>query len=130
LVVQRFLPEEDPGRALARHFCREELLSQDPKGPLNRPENFELHAHKTYEMAGFRINSWVRCKTGTLAIGDSGQRILFVEQDLNTLADAIAQKEYDLPAVAHFFETAATEVDAILRRYFPSRTQPAMKVRS
>jgi hypothetical protein len=126
-VIQRFQPDDDPAKALAHHFCRPDLLSNDPKGPLNRPENFELHAHKTYEMKGFRINSWVRCKTGILAVSDAGQRIVLVEQDLNTLTDAMSQKQYDSAAVERFFEAAVHEVDSILAVYFPQERKAVMR---
>lgn len=118
LILNRFSENDQPAKTLARHFCRPELLSAEPKGPLNRPENFELHAHKTYRLGEFDINSWVRCKTGFLSVGDSRARIILVEQDLNTLSETAATMRLEVGTVRRFLALAAPEMDSILRVYF------------
>lgn len=65
-VLKRYAQHPSPGLFLAKHFCRESWLTR----PLNRPEHFELHAHKRFSLAGrFDVNSWVRSKTGKLSPG-------------------------------------------------------------
>lgn len=111
-ICNRFLPYAEPGIALANHFCREERLN----GPLNRPEGFELHAHKRYIMCGkHEVNSWVRCKTGLKA--DSQEPVIVVIQDLNTREDQV--KEFADEELASFFAAGSNELDSILSLYFP-----------
>jgi hypothetical protein len=116
LVIVRAATVEAPAIALARHYFRDEWL----KAPLNRPENLEIHAHKTYEMRpGFRVNSWVRVRTGKRVVTGAG--VIAVEQDLNTLEEERATRGFDASSVRRFFSAAASESDSILRLYFPSR---------
>lgn len=121
LVVQRYQLHQSPGMALSAHFCRPELVSNQPhaKGPLNRPENFELHAHKTYHLGRFPINSWMRCKTGVLAVAEVGQPIILVEQDLNTVAEGLEKQSYGVADLQEFYGLTVPELDAIARLYFP-----------
>ncbi len=121
LIVQQFQIHTDPGRELATHFCRPELLSNEPqrKGPLNRPENFELHAHKVFELGPFRVNSWVRCKSGIIIEGQTQQRVITVENDLNTLAEELETREFSEPEISDFLSRARTEIDTIASVYFP-----------
>lgn len=120
-VANRFQPHETPGIELARHFCRPELLSNDPskKGPLNRPENFELHSHKKFQMGRFLVNSWMRCKSGMLSIADRNRPIIFVEQDINTLTEVMEETELSGDDLRDFHHLAVGELETILRRYFP-----------
>jgi hypothetical protein len=81
LVVHRFKADDRPGFALAEHFCRPELLANEPrKGPLSRPEAFELHAFKRYHAGRFALNSWVRAKSGTLTNPQGTQPIILVNK--------------------------------------------------
>ena len=115
-LATRFAEHEKPGEFLARHFCKERW---DEK-PLNRPENFELHAHKKFLLAGeFQVNSWVRNKTGVLA-GEAAQKpIVLFEQDINTLAETVGDKSFQNDEIKHFLAAVTAEVDVILRYYFP-----------
>ena len=90
-LATRFSVHEKPGLFLARHFCKDRW----DKAPLNRPENFELHAHKRFTLASdFTVNSWARSKTGRLS-GDGDEKLIVLfEQDLNTLAEAASEKEF------------------------------------
>ena len=123
LAATRFQPSENPGRVLAEHFCRPELLSTTPdtKGPLNRPENFEIHAHKRFVLGRFRVNSWVRAKSGRLESDSVKQPIILVEQDLNTLAEEAEASEFLADDFREFLGLSATEMDTILRLYFQDR---------
>lgn len=113
-ICNRFLVREEPGIALANHFCRDERL----KGPLNRPGDFELHAHKQYTMGGeHEVNSWVRSKTGLKT--ESQERVIVVIQDINTLADQAQVKEYGDEEIVRFFDAGSSELDSILSIYFP-----------
>ena len=122
LVVHRCKLEEQPGLALARHFCRPELLSNEPgrKGPLNRPEAFELHAFKRYEQGRFVLNSWVRSKSGTLTAPRGMQPIVLVEQDLNTPQENLAETQFTDGDVRDFHALCRGDLETILRVYFPA----------
>jgi len=117
-LATRFAEREEPGKFLALHFCQ---TRWDEK-PLNRPENFELHAHKKFLLAGeFEVNSWVRNKTGVLAREAAQKPIVLFEQDINTLAETVADKSksFQNEEVTRFLSAVAAEVDAILRLYYP-----------
>jgi hypothetical protein len=117
-VVNRFVPQETPGVFLARHFCQDRWLT----APLNRPESFELHAHKKYDLAGFRLNSWVRNKSGELLQPDGRppRPVLVVEQDLNTLPEDEPTRSFSGDEIRRFYEVVVPELDHILGLYFPT----------
>jgi hypothetical protein len=118
VVIVRYCEEANPGLELARHFCRDQWLERQP---LNRPEGFEIHAHKKYDLSKYKVNSWVRCKTGRLSISpDEQKKIILVEQDLNTLVEDMERKEYDIKDIVDFWNTSSKELDSILNLYFPS----------
>lgn len=109
-VLSRTAESKDPAGALARYFLRPKLL----EGPLNRPADFQLHAHKVYAPAGMpTVNSWVRWRVGALVT--TGVKVITVEQDLNTLAESDAV--YDSTSVAAFIKAAPAEMDSILDLY-------------
>jgi hypothetical protein len=114
------VPDPAPGRTLASHFCREEWL----RGPLNRPSEFELHAHKQFKLGGqFQINSWMRCKTAFIssARDATSERspVILVEQDFNTLVEEGLYSQYAKEEIARFYELVPAEFDHVLRLYFP-----------
>lgn len=115
-LAARFSPHEKPGLFLARHFCKDRW----DKAPLNRPENFELHAHKRFTLASdFTVNSWARSKTGKLS-GDGDEKLIVLfEQDLNTLVEEAPGKDFSEEEVKKFFGAVATELDSILGLYYP-----------
>ncbi len=115
-LARRFSVHEQPGLFLARHFCKK----QWDEAPLDRPENFELHAHKRFAFAGdFTVNSWARSKTGKLS-GDGDEKLIILfEQDLNTLAEEACERSFREEEVKKFFGAAATELDSILGLYYP-----------
>jgi hypothetical protein len=119
-VVRRFMPDDTAGKDVATHFCRDEWLAD----PLKRPSDFELHAAKQYEFAGWlKINSWFRCKSATL-IPPNKERIpgILVEQDFNTLQAQVDKERIFTPEEIHrFFSEAPAEFQIVLDRYFPKR---------
>ena len=122
LLVTRVVDEDSPAIVLSRYFCNDPLLT----GALRRPENFELHAHKTYELSGMgRINSWVRCKTAILQVPSEStptvdmQPVIVIEQDINTLAEVAPGTELSILQIHQFYEAATIEMDSIVRLYFP-----------
>lgn len=114
VVSKKVANEDQPARSLAVHFCRDEWI----RGPLNRPEQFELHAHKVFRLSGlFDVNSWFRCKTASLA-PTSGGRGVKVIQDFNTLADA--DNEFTINQIMEFFRVVPAGFDEVLKLYFPA----------
>lgn len=113
-LVTRVAPVENPGTALAKQFCKRTLLD----GPLNRPEGFELHAHKTFTLhRSLEVNSWVRIKTAKAGTRD--YRYVIVEHDLNTLASELDTRKFTGRETGSMFRASANEMQAILDLYFP-----------
>lgn len=119
-VLTRAALRSAPGTYLARHFCSERWAMQ----PLNRPEAFELHAHKRYELQGWGlVNSWVRNKTAQVVRPPLGpQPAVVVEQDLNTMSEDVATSRYSDAQVQSFFSLLSTEFDNILCLYYPEES--------
>lgn len=117
-VLKRAAALEDPAKLLAGHFCKEKWLH----GPLNRPQEFELHAHKVFKLPNsVAINSWFRCKTVTL-VDPPEQRAALVEQDFNTLAQEAEGREFSEAEIREFFASAPPEFDKVLSMYFPEES--------
>ena len=114
-VMTRMAPHTSPGLFLASHFCKDRWLST----PLNRPESFELHAHKRFSMGSFVVNSWVRVKTALLVEALEKKTLVIVEQDINTMAEEEGVRSFQLSEVERFFSAVAKESDDILNLYFP-----------
>jgi hypothetical protein len=116
-VVIRSAASEQPGRALAMQFCRDEWL----RGPLNRPEGFELHAHKVFNLLpDLRVNSWVRIATAK--VDDPDYSRVNVTQDINTLTEEIVPNRFTEQSTFPLMSAVSTEFDNIMRLYFPSLT--------
>jgi len=121
-VVIRYAFCENPGLFLARHFCHNKW----DKEPFNRPESFELHSHKTFNLfekqghAPLIVNSWVRCKSGfRKEEGGGTSKIVLVEQDINTLQDANVLKTFSPQEIDDFFKAIPEKFDEIMKLYFP-----------
>lgn len=115
-VLNRFAKEANPAKFLADHFCKERLQAQ----PFNRPETFEIHAHKRFPLAEkFTVNSWVRCKTGFSGKADARVSGVIVEQDLNTLSEESEKREFSREEITEFYRVVPDEFDLILSLYFP-----------
>jgi hypothetical protein len=118
-VISRYLEHGSPARFLASHFCKEHWL----RALLNRPDDFELHAHKVFLLGGrFQVNSWVRNRTGLLNLpGEEAQKlIVLAEQDFNTPAEEQATRNFATDEISAFFRAAAVGFDETLRLYYPS----------
>lgn len=111
-VVTRYGAQADPGLFLARHFCQDRWH----QAPLNRPESFELHAHKSYEHKGFTVNSWFRAKSGLMTEPAASTKVVLAEQDLNTVPREKALSDDEISA---FFAVCPAELDHVLALYFP-----------
>jgi hypothetical protein len=115
-IVNRYAYHDQPASFLARHFCKPRWNV----APLNRPEQFELHAHKTYRMAAATtVNSWVRSKTGIVATDGGEQPAVIVQQDLNSLVGDAPNKSFAEGELRSFFEAVTMEFDQILELYYP-----------
>ncbi len=111
-VVHRAAVEEDPASTLANYFCRTDIL----QGPLNRPSKFEIHALKVYQPEGLpEINSWIRWEVG--ARRETGDPVILLKQDLNTLAEAKDTARFGMEDLESFFERIPKEADEILSLY-------------
>jgi len=114
-LLNRFVKEPTPGLFLAKHFCKETWHD----APFDRPERFEIHAHKRYALSNsFNVNSWVRCKTG-VTNKPAPEPIILVEQDINTLSEEIEEREFTEEQLRGFFQILPEEFDSILTLYFP-----------
>lgn len=111
-IVKRVWAVDEPGALLARHFCRDSLLA----GPLNRPKEFQLHAHKVYRPDGFvDVNSWIRWKTALRE--PEHVPCVSLEQDLNTLGEEEPRAAFTPAMVAEFFMRTPIEARAVLDLY-------------
>jgi hypothetical protein len=116
-LINRYVQLDSPGVYLARHFCDERWL----RAPLNRPESFELHAHKRYELSGFHLNSWVRNRTAEITApeGQPHRAIVLVEQDLNTFPEEEGKLSFGADDIRRFLGEVTPEFDRILGLYYP-----------
>ena len=117
-VINRFCYNDNPGLEIAKHFCKGPFMEK----PFDRPNSFELHAHKKYPfLSSFEINSWVRIKSGRVKPKNGTPRaIVLAEQDINTLAELMDSKIYSEEEISKFFANVIGEFDKILKLYFPS----------
>jgi hypothetical protein len=123
LVVIRYCEVAEPARTLADHFCKLGAV----QGPFRNTQNFEIHNHKQYALPGgnYPVNSWVRCRTGTIAGTTTGtttgtdKSIILVEQDINTTPEFGEIARFIPRDVFSFFQHVKPEIDSILRLYFP-----------
>lgn len=119
MVMMRFCRAATPARLLIERFCSESVRDQkSPEAPLRNSTNFEIHNHKRYALPGnLTVNSWVRCRTGLVSKEEVSA--VTVEQDINTPAEELENRTFDLQGVRSFFETGTTELEDTLRKYFP-----------
>jgi hypothetical protein len=118
LIIRRFYETGNAGIELANHFCKENWIST----ALNRPEDFKLHAYKKYKIDNRipEINSWIRHNVGQVSSEDLGSKKgIIVEQDLNTPAEKVESTDYNQEDIKYFFSTVPSEMDEIMRLYYP-----------
>lgn len=110
VVVQRNSREVYTAKMLAMEFCTE----QANKGPLARPESFEIHAHKAFDAKFGKLNSWVRLKSAKRT--RDGVDVVIMEQDMNTAAP---HKTLSKIEVDRFFSTIVADLDECFAKYYP-----------
>jgi len=115
-VKASYAAADNPGLFLAKHFCRDQWNEK----PLNDPTNFEMHSHKRYVFRGrFKVNSWVRSKTGRKVEKSKKSPIILVEQDINTLTEDMGSVQFGHDDIGEFFSTIDDEFLNILSLYYP-----------
>ena len=114
-ILNRFAPLEDVAKILAAHFCKEEWFTTT----LNQPDNFELHVHKKHALGTeeLDVNNWFRVRTGHVVV-DSKSAVL-VQQDINTIAEELESRHFELEQIQTFFHEAIKLDDQVLAQYFP-----------
>ena len=119
-VLTRYKLQNSASRYLSQQYCQEWMTKTEPevqRGPLARPQHFELHAHKSYEKLGFKINSWIRNKTASSA--SAQDNALLIEQDINIVD--FPGTYFDQKSVKVFFEVVKNEFDEIINLYHGNR---------
>lgn len=113
-VINRFSYQDDPGKEIALHFCRDNFIEE----PFDRPSEFELHSLRKYDfLQSFKVNSWVRIRSGRIKSEDGLSRpVVFAHQDINTLAEET--KTYNSEEILSFYKGVCSEFDKILKLYF------------
>jgi hypothetical protein len=118
-IISRLGDASDPGKALAKHFCKPQWID----GPLNRPSSFEMHAHKRFRLDDlFEVNSWVRVKTAVRKEENAvpfPPNVILVEQDVNSLTELMESRELSEHDLRRFFELSPREMCHVLEMYFP-----------
>jgi len=114
-IVNRVAGHEAPAQYLADHFCRPALATT----ALANVESFELNTHKRYLLAQrFEVNAWLSCQT-RVAGADAANALVFVHQDLNTLAEDAQFRAFTTRELDEFFTLAAAEHERTLPLFFP-----------
>lgn len=117
LILNRFAYKNNPESELASHFCKDNFLNE----PFDSPSEFQIHALKKYKLNNlFDVNSWVRIKSGSVTFDPNQYRVVFYEQDLNTLQELIEEKTYDNQEIEKFFNAAITDSNSTVSKYFPN----------
>ncbi len=108
---------DNPAALIVSKFCRNELIDTLFKDP----ESFELHCHKRYKLSGlYNVNSWMRLKTGFIRLKEKNQKVLVVEQDINTFHEELNTANFIESEIEDFFKHLPDEIDSIIKYYFPS----------
>ena len=106
----------DPPRELAAQFCKPEWLN----GPLAELRSFELHAHRRTElMEGLLVNSWVRCKSGSVSEGAMPSPAVVLERDVNTLQEEAEIREFRQDELKEFMRQAGSRLTLEIPEFFP-----------
>jgi hypothetical protein len=117
-VIKRYYKIENPASEIVNHFNKESFL----KEPFDRPSEFELHSLKKYNLPDFDdVNSWVRVKSGIIhAKGATPKPAIIIEQDINTFAEDMVNKDFSEDQIHNFYEKTNEEFDNIIKLYFPT----------
>lgn len=113
-IITRIAAVGDPALFIARLYCKEELVNTIFKNP----ESFEIHCHKRYIFTGdFNINSWIRFKTGLIEPKGKKQKVIYVQQDINTLNEELTTNDFNETSIKKFFKHIPDEMDSILNSF-------------
>jgi len=119
-LIRRYAYHANPAMFLSRHYCKDRWY----RTPLNRPENFELHAHKKFKLGGqFDVNSWAKNKTSKTSSAKESKPIVLFEQDINTLSEEVSNKSFTTEQITVFYKLIPSEFDTILDLYYPENSQ-------
>lgn len=121
LVVQRWLPIDNPATNLAECFFKPNLVDEDSeRSPLRHSAEFRFDNLKKYQspVENRQVNSWVRCLSHTV----NGRTGILVEQDINTLQEEMTATAFRPEEIRQFFAWTPAEMDLILDKYFPQKT--------
>lgn len=110
-VVTRNAPIADPASVIISKFCKQEMASS----LFADADSFELHCNKRYNLDDYRVNSWVRCKSRKK---EDNQRLLLIEQDINTLNEELKSRNFTNEEVGVFFHLLPKEMNDIFALYF------------
>ncbi len=117
-VIERVSRIEFTAKMLAAKFCNSAAI----EGPYKRPQTFELHAHKVFDVSFDRLevklNSWVRQKS-TQRI-DDGSNVVVIEQDMNTV---IPHSPYSSEDALCFFSNIPQELEKCFKTYYAEGQQ-------
>jgi hypothetical protein len=117
-VVSRYVRNEEAGRMIASHFCKESFM----EGPFNRPNEFHIYSHKSYNFLDqYDVNSWVRVRNGLVTMNNKKDKSIIVEQDINTLVETSHETDFSGDEIDFFFSNIGSEFDKILYLYFPKK---------
>ena len=120
-VVNRFCFHEQPSAILAHHFLRDRW--HERSAAFDDLESFDVGAHRRLVLEGVAVNCWIRSRAGVTPTGARND-VLLVEQDVNTLAEEIATRQFTPKQVTDLLRGAAHEIDRTLERCYP-KTDPA-----
>lgn len=85
------------------------------------PESLEFHVHQKVKVAGLDSNEWLRIKSGILSLPNAPQqKILYVEQDTNTLPEGAEQGHISIEQLKLFAGTVTNDSDARFRAIWGS----------
>ena len=113
-VLTRAARRPDPAGEISTRFCKAEYVQSVLQGS----ETFELHNHKKYRLRDrFNVNCWVRWKCGFEGPREKDQRLVIVEQDLNTLNEEIESLEFNDQEILEYFGIVQPEFDTVLALY-------------
>ena len=109
-ITRRFTAINEPAKEIASYFMRDAILD----GPLRRPNEVQINAHKVYTPAQLpTLNSWIRWRNGFVTT--TREAVVTVEQDLNTLAES--NQIFGTTEIADFLSRAPSEAARILSYY-------------
>ena len=95
----------DPAEFLVSRLAKEDLAGSG--GPLSGLRAFELHTLRRFDLLeGLSVNSWTRCKAGSVTEAGRSRPAVVLERDLNTLPEEIKTRHFSGDDIRAFLMTA------------------------